>query len=95
MRLDDHSRAVIRDAGERFFGAAVYLFGSRLDDSRRGGDIDLFLEAGLPAEELVRRETAMIAWIWRRIGEREIDLVIDSGRQSLQIYEAGRRGVRL
>lgn len=41
MRLDSKTRVEIREAAERFFGADVYLFGSRTDDARRGGDIDL------------------------------------------------------
>ena len=29
-------------------GAAVYLFGSRLDERSKGGDVDLFIEIDMP-----------------------------------------------
>ena len=51
MRLDKKTRDAIREAAQRYFGADVYLFGSRTDDSRRGGDIDLYIEAPLPLQE--------------------------------------------
>lgn len=92
MRLDGRTRAVIREAAEKFFGVPVYLFGSRLDDTKKGGDIDLYLEADLPPEDVVRREIGMVAYIWRRIGERKIDLVINTGRTQLPIHEVAKRG---
>jgi predicted nucleotidyltransferase len=49
MRLTDEERQVLRDAAARWFGPAaqVRVFGSRLDDTRRGGDIDLLVETTL------------------------------------------------
>ena len=46
MRLPPDSLPLIRDAVQVEAGAAaaVYLFGSRLDDSARGGDVDLYIE---------------------------------------------------
>lgn len=47
MRLSEEQKQAIREvvlpaAGE---GAQIILFGSRLDDARRGGDIDLLIES--------------------------------------------------
>lgn len=46
MRLsDDEIRAIEQAAKEAFPpGTGIYLFGSRLDDQARGGDIDLLVE---------------------------------------------------
>jgi hypothetical protein len=41
MRLTGVEQQVIRDARLRRFGVRPRLFGSRVDDTRRGGDIDL------------------------------------------------------
>ena len=47
MRLSEKEITTIkRVIGESIGEAKVYLFGSRLDDTRKGGDIDLFIVAG-------------------------------------------------
>lgn len=44
MRLDKKDREIIVTTIENIFGQVkVYLFGSRLDDDKKGGDIDLFI----------------------------------------------------
>lgn len=46
MRLTSEEIDAIRQAAAEAFGASVVvrLFGSRVDDARRGGDIDLHFE---------------------------------------------------
>ena len=46
MRLSERERSVIKLAVSKNFGdtARVLLFGSRTNDDRRGGDIDLLVE---------------------------------------------------
>lgn len=57
MRLSEHERNVIRKAAAEVFGpdVRVMLFGSRVDDSRRGGDIDLFVEASDSADMVTKK----------------------------------------
>ena len=81
MRLTDEQRDAIRNAVRDRFGpeATVYLFGSRTDDHRRGGDIDLLVE--LPEKKsdptsVVELKLRAIADIQRRIGDRKIDLIV-------------------
>lgn len=96
MRLDQTTRDEIRAAARRFFDADVYLFGSRADDTRRGGDIDLYIESALSPEEAVRARLAMLAHLYRRIGERRIDLVLNTGRSDAAIFRVAKRdGLRL
>lgn len=65
MRLSTQQIAAIRQAAHENFepGSTVTLFGSRLDDSARGGDIDLLIESPrvLPPDELVKRRNRFIA----------------------------------
>lgn len=75
MRLRDWERAAIADTARDVFGqdARVRLFGSRLDDSRLGGDIDLYVEKPCSPDDHQRRLFARL--LQRRVGERSIDIV--------------------
>lgn len=46
MRLTESQIAAIRETATKNFGedASVWLFGSRVDDIKRGGDVDLYIE---------------------------------------------------
>ena len=76
MRLTTVEVAAIKDAAVRTFGAGavVRLFGSRLRDDARGGDIDLHLEVDQGQEDVAH--AARFRWdVYRRLGERAMDLV--------------------
>jgi predicted nucleotidyltransferase len=47
MRLTSSQIETIRQTARPNFGAeaSVWLFGSRVDDARRGGDVDLYVES--------------------------------------------------
>jgi predicted nucleotidyltransferase len=47
MRLSHSQSQMISEQIHRHFGegAAIWLFGSRLDDHKKGGDVDLYVEA--------------------------------------------------
>jgi len=99
MRLSGEQRATIREEARRVFGddAEVRLFGSRLDDCARGGDIDLYIEAeGMPGE-LLDRELRLRARLARRLGERRIDVVVHGRGQKMRSIDRHARdtGVRL
>jgi len=80
MRLQPAEQDAVREACRATLptGSRVCLFGSRLDDARRGGDIDLLVELPqpLPAEEIVERRTRFAARLYRRLGEQRIDIVV-------------------
>ena len=46
MRLTEEQAAIIRRTVREILGddARVWLFGSRMDDDKRGGDVDLYVE---------------------------------------------------
>lgn len=80
MRLHSNEIHAIRKAAQETFppGTGVYLFGSRLDDQARGGDIDLLIEPQTPwsPQEIVERRTRFIAMLYRLIEEQRIDILI-------------------
>lgn len=80
VRLNPKEQDAIAQAARDAFapGAAVFLFGLRVDDAKRGGDIDLLVETpqSLPPAELVERRTHFVARIWRALDEQRIDVVV-------------------
>lgn len=77
MRLTDHQIAAIKGAAAETFGddATVRLFGSRVDDDRRGGDIDLHIEAA-PEMSNSAHEQRFRVLLWQRLDEPQIDVVV-------------------
>lgn len=76
MRLTPEEVAAIKDAAAEAFGATavVRLFGSRVDDTLRGGDIDLHLEVNEGQEDVTH--AARFRWrVFDHIDERSMDLV--------------------
>lgn len=77
MRLSDREVSAIKAAASEAFGpdATVRLFGSRVDDAARGGDIDLHIEA--PAEVAdVDHEVRFRSLVWKTLDEPQIDVVV-------------------
>jgi predicted nucleotidyltransferase len=78
MRLSQHYADTIRQAAHDVFGpdAVVRLFGSRVDDSKRGGDIDLHVEANPEVANIDKRIEFQVE-LWKRLDEEQkIDVVV-------------------
>jgi len=101
MRLSSQHIAAIKELATECFGsrAVVYLFGSRVDDGKRGGDIDLYVETDeCDALRILDAKYDFLAKLKRRIGDQRIDVVVSfpSRQQTPPIIEVARRtGVRL
>ncbi|MDP2152540.1 MAG: nucleotidyltransferase domain-containing protein [Methylotenera sp.] len=79
MRLSAEAVNVIQDAFLRVFEKGdLYLFGSRVDDTRKGGDIDLYVVAD-QQNRLGEKRIDFLAQIKHKIGDQRIDLVICRG----------------
>lgn len=84
--------SIIRDALGS--DATVWLFGSRTDDSKRGGDVDLYAETSL--EGVLLDETVKAKIALNDLFGRSVDLVVNNHRISRPIYQIAReQGVRL
>lgn len=91
MRLTDKQIRTIKEEVHRLFGpgAPVWLFGSRVDDQARGGDIDLLIEADIDPEQALKLELRLYNRLIRRLGEQRIDIVIHrTATPRLPIHEA-------
>ena len=77
MRLSENEIAVIRKTIlRRFPDAGIRLFGSRADDRKKGGDIDLLIQTG--EKVTLRDELELLAQMERNGIARKVDLVIDT-----------------
>ncbi len=78
MRLTPEQAKAIVEAAADLAGvdACVRLFGSRLHDDLRGGDIDLLLECPRPVARPVWLAAQLTARLQRVLGERKIDLLV-------------------
>ena len=65
----------IKQSAQEVFGplAEVFLFGSRVDDTKKGGDIDLYIKSPT-GSDLAHKVRFLIA-IEEKIGEQKIDVV--------------------
>jgi predicted nucleotidyltransferase len=77
MRLDPQIVAQLVCAAHEVFGAnaGLWLFGSRVDEQARGGDIDLYLEADVDVD-LLEKRLAFLLRLEHILGEQKVDVVI-------------------
>jgi predicted nucleotidyltransferase len=99
MRLTTEQAETIRRITAEIFGpeARVRLFGSRLDDAARGGDIDLLVECDEPVADLAHKRVRFVARLQLTLGDQPIDVLVRApGAPQGPVHEAAmRRGVRV
>jgi len=69
-------------------GAQVSLFGSRVDDTRRGGDIDLYITGtSLSMDAQLDAKLDLLIKLKQALGEQRIDIVyVSSSRAGTLAY---------
>jgi len=95
MRLTKHEIEQIIRVAKEIYGESVrvYLFGSRTDDTKRGGDIDLLVRTSLEKKGVLAR-IRMIARLKYVLGDQKIDVIGDH-EDSWIVNEALATGIRL
>jgi predicted nucleotidyltransferase len=78
MRLTAAQINVIRDGAAQLAGdaARVWLFGSRVSDDARGGDVDLLLELDEAVTEPAQLSAKLAARVSRAMYGRKVDVLI-------------------
>jgi len=78
MRLTQEERDFFKSSISNFSNEAkVYLFGSRVDDDKKGGDIDLLIVSKEMTKQQVRE--VKIAF-YKHFGEQKLDVILDDGQ---------------
>jgi len=79
MRLSTQQHQAIKKYFlEVFHDGHIYLFGSRADDDKKGGDIDLYIDSH-DKENLVHKKLDFLVKLKREIGNQKIDVVFNKG----------------
>ncbi len=81
----------------------MWLFGSRVDDAKKGGDIDLLVrpqvrsaEDAAEPQQAFMQKIKMLNLLERYLGERKIDIVVEQVQDSRPIVEvAHKTGIKL
>ncbi len=97
MRLSKQQIKIIKENTALVFGdnSKIYLFGSRADDDKKGGDIDLYLET-IANDNIFEKKIKLLALLQKNMGERKIDLVINNFKIEKLIYAVAREtGIQL
>ncbi|MDR0940086.1 MAG: nucleotidyltransferase domain-containing protein [Mediterranea sp.] len=96
MRLRPTEIQIILQVAREIYGEGVrvYLFGSRTDDTKRGGDIDLLVRTTGEEKRGVLARIRMGARVKRHLGDQKIDIIGDD-EESPVAHEALRTGILL
>ena len=80
MRLTEHQIRLICQLAQQVAGSQsrVRVFGSRLDDSARGGDIDLLLELPEPVDNPALMVAQLCARVSRAMHGRKVDVLLSA-----------------
>jgi predicted nucleotidyltransferase len=98
MRLSSHEITAIKTAVAQVAGASatVRLFGSRVDDSKQGGDIDLLVESPLAVENAALTAARIEAQIIMALGDQKIDVLLKAPNLEIQpIHQIAEKGILL
>jgi predicted nucleotidyltransferase len=80
MRLTAYERNAIKESVHRHLpDARVLLYGSRTDDSKRGGDIDLLILSTAKSDHDLYSD--ILCELYDRIGEQKIDLLLENASE--------------
>ncbi len=77
MRLSVQDIKVIKKATKEIYGnSPIWLFGSRVDDNKKGGDIDLFIET--KQKSSIDDKIKFLRILENNGIDRKVDLIVKS-----------------
>jgi predicted nucleotidyltransferase len=101
VRIAPKELAIIKSAFQKHFSNAdhLWVFGSRADLTRRGGDLDFYIETvETNPETALKNKTAFVNELWEKLGEQKIDVVLNLtlNKSDVVIYEVAKKtGIKI
>ncbi len=79
MRLTEYEKSTIVAKVKEVLGSVdITLFGSRVDDNAKGGDIDLYLKTPNPVARPAKVIASIEAKIILALGDQKVDILLDA-----------------
>lgn len=77
MRLNRKQQEIIRKTAIRHFGenVVVFLFGSRVFEAEKGGDIDLLLDNVPDKSQTLEKKINFLVDLKKQLGDQRIDVI--------------------
>ena len=96
MRLENCEIENIKNSTLKIFGADAHvtLFGSRVDDLSRGGDIDLYIQSSIKNNSIANKINFLID-LKSAIGDQKVDVTLAKDSSRLIEQEALTKGIKL
>lgn len=96
MRLSNRLKSKLIDCVSDSFGEVdIYLFGSRTDDSKKGGDIDIAVDVELSSQEFKQQKIRFVMALIKQGLELKIDIVPYKSHDQLLTEEINRTGYKI
>lgn len=100
VRLKEFEILAIQECCAKYFASDdhLWLFGSRANMAKYGGDIDLYIETSLPASKVYQAKSDFLNTLCEKIGDQKIDLVVHilQDQTKLPIYAVAKsEGVKI
>jgi len=95
MRLTTYETKIIKQTFLDIFQyGQIYLFGSRVDDNLKGGDIDLYIQTNNNSNILMKK-MKFLSQLKQMIGDQKIDVIISKDKSRVIEQEAIINGIQL
>ncbi len=97
IRLNkEYINFICRKSLELFNSKEVWIFGSRVDMNKKGGDIDIFIKTP-NTDNLLQTKIIFLREFEKKFGEQQVDLIVEAANSKFnKIFErAKQEGVNI
>ncbi len=96
MRLSKRVLNILRESIKKSLGDAnIYLFGSRTDDSKKGGDIDLAIETDISKQDFRKKKSLLLSLLVKIDFDYKIDIVNFNTKDKLLYSEIQQNHIKI
>ncbi|MDQ7061996.1 MAG: nucleotidyltransferase domain-containing protein [Sulfurimonas sp.] len=96
MRLSKRIINILQSNILKSFGDVnIYLFGSRTDDSKKGGDIDLAIDTNISKQDFRKKKSLFLSLLMRIDFDYKIDIVNFNTKDELLRHEILENNIKI